>query len=299
MILFSCCGHCRRQGLFIEKTTFTDMLKKKTTGLKALLAALMLGMAATSCRAPKDVTYFNDFQAGDQKELSSVKDITVRPDDRLSILVVSKDAQLMSLFNLPVVSQRVGQPGITSSMARSSNDVASYVVDRYGDIQFPVLGTIHIGGMRRAEVADYIATELKSRNLVKDPVVVVDFLNHGVTVLGEVNRPGRVTFDRDRFTLLDAIAGAGDLTIQGQRRDVLVTRMDENGRQTAYRVDLTDAEQTMQSPVFYLQQDDVVYVAPNDVRKRQTTANGNAPLTPSFWISIASLATTVAVLIVK
>lgn len=275
------------------------MLKEKMTGVKALMAALLMGMAVTSCRAPKDVTYFNDLTSGAQKELSSVKDITVRPDDRLSILVVSKDAQLMSLFNLPVVSQRVGQPGITSSMTRSSNDVASYVVDRYGDIQFPVLGTIHIGGMRRAEVADYIATELKSRNLVKDPVVVVDFLNNGVVVLGEVNRPGRVTFDRDRFTLLDAIAGAGDLTIQGQRKDVLVTRTDENGHQTSYRVDLTDAEQTMQSPVYYLQQNDVVYVSPNDVRKRQTTANGNAPLTPSFWISIASLATTIAVLIVK
>lgn len=274
------------------------MLKGKMTGVKALMAALLMGMTVTSCRAPKDVTYFNDLTSGAQKELSSVNDITVRPDDRLSILVVSKDAQLMSLFNLPVVSQRVGQPGVTSSYS-NNNDVASYVVDRYGDIQFPVLGTIHIGGMRRAEVADYIATELKSRNLVKDPVVVVDFLNNGVVVLGEVNRPGRVTFDRDRFTLLDAIAGAGDLTIQGQRKDVLVTRTDENGHQTSYRVDLTDAEQTMQSPVYYLQQNDVVYVSPNDVRKRQTTANGNAPLTPSFWISIASLATTIAVLIVK
>ena len=268
------------------------------TGVKALMAALLMGMAVTSCRAPKDVTYFKDLTSGAQKELSSVNDITVRPDDRLSILVVSKDAQLMSLFNLPVVSQRVGQPGVTSSYS-NNNDVASYVVDRYGDIQFPVLGTIHLGGMRRAEVADYIATELKSRNLVKDPVVVVDFLNNGVVVLGEVNRPGRVNFDRDRFTLLDAIAGAGDLTIQGQRKDVLVTRTDENGHQTSYRVDLTDAEQTMQSPVYYLQQNDVVYVSPNDVRKRQTTANGNAPLTPSFWISIASLATTIAVLIVK
>ena len=274
------------------------MLKGKMTGVKALMAALLMGMAVTSCRAPKDVTYFNDLTSGAQKELSSVNDITVRPDDRLSILVVSKDAQLMSLFNLPVVSQRVGQPGVTSSYS-NNNDVASYVVDRYGDIQFPVRGTIHIGGMRRGEVADYIATELKSRNLVKDPVVVVDFLNNGVVVLGEVNRPGRVTFDRDRFTLLDAIAGAGGLTIQGQRKDVLVTRTDENGHQTSYRVDLTDAEQTMQSPVYYLQQNDVVYVSPNDVRKRQTTANGNAPLTPSFWISIASLATTIAVLIVK
>ena len=128
--------------------------------------------------------------------------------------------------------------------------------------------------------------------------MVVDFLNHGVSVLGEVNRPGRVNFDRDRFTLLDALAGAGDLTIQGKRTDVLVLRQ-ENGKQMAHRVDLTDSRSVMESPVFYLQQDDVIVVSPNDVRKRQTTANGSTPLTPGFWISIASLLTTVAVLIWK
>ena len=133
---------------------------------------------------------------------------------------------------------------------------------------------------------------------MKDPVVIVDFLNHGVSVLGEVSRPGRITFDRDRFTLLDAIAGAGDLTIQGKRTDVLVLRY-ENGKQTAHRVDLTDSQSLLNSPVYYLQQDDVVVVSPNDVRKRQTTANGSTPLTPGFWISIASLLTTVAVLIWK
>ena len=261
-----------------------------------LLAALCV--SAASCRTPRDVTYFSDLDGGTRSELAQARDITVRPDDRLSIVVASKDPQLASLFNLPLVSQRVGMPGVTSTTSRSSNEVASYMVDSYGDIQFPVLGTLHIGGMRRAEVADYIRKELVGRNLIKDPVVVVDFLNNGVSVLGEVNRPGRVNFDRDRFTLLDALAGAGDLTIQGQRTDVLVLRQ-EDGREVAYRVDLTDGRSTMQSPVYYLQQGDVVYVTPNDVRKRQTTANGSTPLTPGFWISIASLLTTVAVLIWK
>ena len=286
-----------------HNTIANKAIQKRMFGIRlqwvyAIAAALLLGFAVTSCRAPKDVTYFSNLQNEQQQELSSVKNITVRPGDRLSILVVSKDPQLMSLFNLPVISQRLSQPGVTSAQ-RASNDVASYVVDHYGDIQFPVLGKIHIGGMQRSEVADYIAKELLDRNLIKDPTVIVDFLNNGVVVLGEVNKPGRVTFDRDQFTLLDALAGAGDLTIQGQRKDVLVTRTDENGNKTSYRVDLTDAEKTMQSPAFYMQQDDVVYVSPNDVRKRQTTANGNAPLTPSFWISIASLATTVAVLVFK
>lgn len=267
---------------------------------KTLRAGLIvsLAMVAFSCHTPKDVTYFNDIQTGESRDIPVANDITVRPDDRVSIVVVSKDPALASLFNLPMVAQRAGQPGVTSASGSSSNEVASYVVDAYGDIQFPVLGTLHIGGMRRAEVAEYIQKELISRNLVKDPVVVVDFLNHGVSVLGEVNRPGRVNFDRDRFTLLDALAGAGDLTIQGKRTDVLVLRQ-ENGKQMAHRVDLTDSRSVMESPVFYLQQDDVIVVSPNDVRKRQTTANGSTPLTPGFWISIASLLTTVAVLIWK
>lgn len=272
---------------------------RKTIGKVAQMALICaLGFMAFSCTTPKDVTYFSDLNNGDTRDIKKIEDIRVRPDDRLSILVVSKDPALASMFNLPMMAQRTSMPGITTRLNSSSNEVASYVVDPYGDIQFPVLGTVHIGGMRRSEVAEYIQKELISRNLLKDPTVIVDFLNHGVNVLGEVANPGRVSFDRDRFTLLDAIAGAGDLTIQGKRTDVLVLR-NENGRQVSHRVDLTDSRSLLESPVYYLQQDDVVVVSPNNVRKRQTTANGSTPLTPGFWISIASLLTTIAVLIWK
>ena len=187
----------------------------KSRCLLSLCAAAVLAGALSSCRSPRDVTYFSELEAGTVQEINSVKDITVRPDDRLSILVVSKDPQLAALYNLPMMAHRVGQPGVSTSPTSGNNEVASYVVDQYGNIQFPQLGTLHIEGMRRNEVADYIREQLITRNQIKDPVVVVDFLNHGVTVLGEVNKPGRVNFDRDRFTILDAIAGAGDLTIQG------------------------------------------------------------------------------------
>lgn len=269
---------------------------------RTLVLTALAAMALTSCRTPRDVTYFSDLEAGTRTELAQAGDIRVRPGDRLSIVVASKDPSLANPFNLPMVAQRLGMPGNTitntQGYTRSSNEVASYVVDNYGDIQMPTLGTMHIGGMRRAEVSEYVRGELIKRDMLRDPVVIVDFLNHGVSVLGEVSKPGRVSFDRDRFTLLDALAGAGDLTIQGKRTDVLVLRQ-EDGREVAYRVDLTDGSALSQSPVYYLQQDDVVYVSPNDVRKRQTTANGSTPLTPGFWISIASLLTTVAVLIWK
>lgn len=269
------------------------LLRKYLFKSLGLACVLMLGLS--SCRTPKDITYFQDLDDGVRREVTAAKELVVMPDDRLSITVHSKDPQLAMLFNLPIASSRIGQSTSTSSY-NSSGQVAMYTVDSYGDIEFPVLGTMHIGGMKRTEVADYVKRELLQRNLVKDPTVIVDFYGRTVNVLGEVSNPGRVTIDRDRFTILDAIAAAGDLTIQGKRSNVIVLRM-EDGRQVAHTVDLTDARATLNSPVYYLQQNDVIYVEPTDVRKRQTTANGNSVFTPSFWISIASFATTVLLLV--
>lgn len=266
------------------------------------LGIILIAMASlSSCRTPKDITYFQDITNGQRLEVTPSSELLVKPGDRLSIVVHSKDPQLAVLFNLPVASRRIGDiqtatistPGSSSS---NSNESSSYTVDSYGNIDFPVLGTLHIEGMRRTQVAEYIKKELIQRNLVKDPTVIVEFLNRTVSVLGEVSNPGKVAIGRDQFTLLDAIAAAGDLTIQGKRNNVIVLRM-EDGRQVAHTVDLTNAQATFSSPVYYLQQDDVIYVEPNDLRKRTTTANGSAFQTPSFWISIASFVTTVILLI--
>lgn len=266
------------------------------------LGIILIAMASlSSCRTPKDITYFQDITNGQRLEVTPSSELLVKPGDRLSIVVHSKDPQLAALFNLPVASRRIGDiqtatistPGSSSS---NSNESSSYTVDSYGDIDFPVLGTLHIEGMRRTQVAEYIKKELIQRNLVKDPTVIVEFLNRTVSVLGEVSNPGKVAIGRDQFTLLDAIAAAGDLTIQGKRNNVIVLRI-EDGRQVAHTVDLTNAQATFSSPVYYLQQDDVIYVEPNDLRKRTTTANGSAFQTPSFWISIASFVTTVILLI--
>lgn len=257
-----------------------------------LAATLMFGLSA--CRTPKDITYFQDLDEGTRREVAAARDLVAMPGDRLTITVHSKDPQLAMLFNLPISSTRIGQTSSESS--NTSGQVAAYTIDAYGDIEFPVLGTLHIGGMKRTEVADYVKKELLQRNLVKDPTVIVDFYSRSVNVLGEVAHPGRVNIDRDRFTLLDAIAAAGDLTIQGKRSNVIVLRM-EDGRQVAHTVDLTNATTTLSSPVYYLQQNDVIYVEPTDVRKRQTTSNGNSVFTPAFWISIASFATTILLLV--
>lgn len=276
------------------------MTNKCTSCLKALGLTLLLILSATSCRTPKDITYFQDIQEGSRLEAVPTKEMVVRPGDAVSITVHSKDPQLAALFNLAVSQGRIMPPGASEggsgATSSGSSSVSTYTVDNYGDIEFPVLGTLHIGGMKRTELAEYVKKELIDRNLVKDPTIIVEFYNRSVNVLGEVRSPGRVAIDRDRFTILDALAKSGDLTIQGKRTNVIVMR-EENGRQVAHTVDLTDTRALVASPVYYLQQNDVIYVEPSDVQKRNTTANGNSVFTPSFWISIASFATTLLLLI--
>lgn len=271
------------------------LLRKKLINAVAMVLLALTGL--TSCHTPKDITYFQDLNDGARNQVAAATELVVKPGDKLSIVVHSRDPQLASLFNLPISNARIGQSSSTNGRnTSSSGETSCYTVDSYGDIEFPVLGTLHIGGMRRTEVSEFIKKELIQRNLVKDPTVVVEFINRTVSVLGEVKKPGKVAIDRDRFTLLDAIAGAGDLDIQGKRTNIVVLRMEE-GRQIAHTVDLTNAQATLSSPVFYLQQDDIIYVEPTDVRKRVTTVNGNSLLTPAFWISIASFATSILLLI--
>ena len=248
-----------------------------------------------SCGSSKEVVYFQDLRPGETEiKLPEVKAITVRPEDKISIIVNSRDPQLTDLFNLPYVSRQLGQSLRTNGVTASSNQgVSAYTVDAD---DFPVLGKIHVAGMKREEIAECIKNELIKENLVKDPVVTVEFANLCISVLGEVNSPGRFSIDRDRLTILDALSMAGDLTIYGNRSKVMVLRQ-EGDVQRVYGLNLTSGEHIYSSPAYYLQQNDVVYVEPNEVKARQSTVNGNNVRSTSFWISLASLLTSVAILI--
>lgn len=274
-------------------------MKKIRLAIRGLVAG-MAAMVMTGCGVPKDVAYFQDIDSTTILETAQSAPIKVKPGDKLSIVVKSKDPQLSALFNLPVYSSRIGQGGSTNGntselrayTGAQSESVASYTVTPEGEIDFPVLGYIKVVGMTRAELAGYIKGELMGRELVKDPTVVVEFLSSGISVMGEVNRPGRYDLNRDQLNILEALTLAGDLTINGQRQNVRVVRS-ENGKVNTYVLDLTDAASLMQNPAFYLQQDDVVYVEPNKQRKRSSTVNGNNALSVSFWVSVASLLTSV------
>jgi UDP-N-acetylmuramyl pentapeptide phosphotransferase/UDP-N-acetylglucosamine-1-phosphate transferase/protein involved in polysaccharide export with SLBB domain len=262
--------------------------------IKHFLPAFIVVLLLNSCASTRKISYFQDIHQGSEQRIPIPHEITIQPKDKLSILVNSKDPLLANLFNLPVILRQIG----STPTQTTSQGVSGYTVNAKGYIDFPVLGEIHVRGMSREGVASFIKEELKSRNLINDPVVTVEFMNLSVSVMGEVNKPGRYNIDKDNMTILDALSMAGDLTIYGKREKILVQR-NENGVQQTYEVNLCSAGQLYSSPAYYLQQNDVLYVEPNATRARQSTVNGNNIRSTSFWISLASLLTTITVLLVK
>lgn len=254
---------------------------------KILLSLLCIALL-TGCAMPKKVTYFQNLEPEKSEAVARNVDIRVQPEDKISIMVSTPEETLTSMFNLQ----------LPTSMVSGGQNKLGYTVNDRGEIDFPILGPVHVAGKTRQQIAETIKHELISRNLVKDPIVTVEFQNLTVTVLGEVGSPGRYNIDKDHLTLIDALALAGDLTIQGRRDNVLVQR-DEDGKKVIHRVDISSGPDLYASPVYYLKQNDVVYVEPTAMKKRQSTVNGNTLNTPSFWISIVSFLTTFTILFVK
>lgn len=263
--------------------------------IRYILFLLTVAFLLGSCATPKKIAYFQDLGKGTSEKILKPSQITVRPEDKISILVNSRDPQLTDLFNLPFVSKQLGQTTMGYKTS-TTQGISGYTVNDNGEIDFPVLGKLHVEGKTRGEIAAYTKEELISKNLVKDPVITVEFMNLTISVLGEVNSPGRYSIEKDKVTLLDAISMAGDLTIYGKREEVTVLR-EENGKVTTYKVDLSSGYDLYASPVYYMQQNDLIYVIQNDTRARQSTVNGNNIRSTSFWISIASLLTSIGILI--
>ena len=266
------------------------------------LALPVLLMAA--CATPANIVYFQDSDNGETFIPAEVRPICLKPMDQVSIIVNSRDPQVTAMFNLPYYTYRIGEAQSVTSLAGSSssftasNSISGYTVDSEGYIDFPVIGKVKVAGLTREQTAEHIKALLIESRQIKDPSVTVEFMNLGFSVLGEVTRPGRYKIDRDRFTLFDALGLAGDLTINGQRENVTLIRHD-GSKDQVFKVNLLDSKAVYASPAFYVQQGDVIYVTPNEKRQRESTVNGNNVRSSSFWLSLASLATSVAVLIFK
>ena len=261
---------------------------------KYLFLAAGLVLLLGSCSTPKQISYFQDSDNVNGARIAAPKEITIKPKDKISILVNCKSQELTALFNLPEISYRIGQNSTTAS----SSNASGYTVDENGYINFPVLGKIHVAGQTRTQIAEKIKDELEFQGQATGAIVTVEYLNLNYQVLGEVNKPGTFPIQKDATTILDAIGTAGDLTIYGKRDNVKLLR-NNNGRQETYVIDLTSAQSLISSPAYYLQQNDVIYVEPNDVKARMSTVNGNNVRSTSFWISLASLASSVSLIVMN
>ena len=249
--------------------------------------ALLLGLVSCNPETYKKINYLQDVQDNTSMSMKVNRGIIIQPQDQLSIIVTSRDPRMAIPFNLSVASYYAGSE-ISSTGA--SQRITGYVVSNEGDIQFPSLGALHVAGLNRWELQDLIKDRLNDEGLLKDATVTVEFLNFKVSVLGEVAAPGTYSVTGDKITILQALALARDLTIYGQRENVQVIR-EQNGKRQIYVMDLTNSS-IFDSPAYYLQQNDVVYVTPSKVRAGQGEINENYFKSGSFWISLASISMT-------
>lgn len=259
--------------------------------ISSIIAIIAL-ISISSCGTTKEVTYLQDLDKIQNNAIQLDKGIKIQPKDQLSISVSCQDKEFSAMLNLPTVYYQYDSEITANSKGQK---MLNYSVDEKGWIDFPVLGKIKAAGLNRWELQDKIKNELISRKILKGLVVTVEFANFKISILGEVTNPGSYKINGDKVTILEAISLAKDLTIYGRRDQVYVIR-EENNQRTTYKVDLRSTD-LFKSPVYYLQQNDIIYVQPNEVRAGQSNINENNLKSVSLWISVASLLSSVAVLV--
>ncbi len=255
-------------------------------GVAACLIAVFL---LASCQSYKKVPYLQDAEVVQQTaQQESLYDAQIMPKDLLTIVVSCTSPELAVPFNLTVATQ--SNVGVTSTTTQPA--LQPYLVDNEGKINFPVLGELKIGGLTKREAEQLIIDKLKPY-IKETPIVTVRMVNYKISVLGEVTRPGTFTISNEKVNLLEALAMAGDMTVWGVRENVKLIREGADGRQEIITLDLNSAE-TILSPYYWLQQNDIVYVTPNKAKARNSDI-GNST---SLWFSATSILVSLASLLV-
>ncbi|MGB7842252.1 MAG: polysaccharide biosynthesis/export family protein [Salinimicrobium sp.] len=251
-----------------------------------MLAALCL-LLTSSCVSRKKIAYFQDLPSLKAEVDLAQSNLKIQPNDLLTITVSAANIEAVQPFNLPLTSA----PSLAGGGVGGRMELQSYLVDSDGNIEFPVLGTVHVAGLTRQELVEKLKQEISK--YVQNPIVNIKIVNFQVTVLGEVNRPGTFTVPDERISLSKALGLAGDLSIYGRRDNILIMRETEG--KTEYRyIDLTKSD-FINSPYYYLQQNDVIYVEPNSAQRQGASYNRNA----SVYISIASVLISLIVVIFR
>ena len=248
---------------------------------------LLIGFISVSaCVSKKDIVYFQNDEI-DQAKVSNSYKTVIKPDDLLQITITALDIEAVRPFNLAAVTYST-----SSNSAIGVAQQQTYLVDTKSEIEFPVLGKIKIGGLTRDEAINLLKEKL-SPDYIKEPNINISIANYKISILGDVQRPGSYNIPNERITILDALALAGDVNISAQRNNILIIR-EEGAKKVQYRVDLR-SNKLLTSAVYYLQQNDVVYVEPNYARIQSASANSNT----SLFISITGLVITIVSLLTR
>lgn len=256
-----------------------------------LFIALAMIVLVGACSGSKQVAYFQNIDSVSLAASKGLYDAKIMPKDMLTITVKTLTPEASAPFNL-AISNSIGESGQLNS---GSGSLQGYLVDNDGNINFPVVGTLHVAGLTKNECQDLIAQKI-APYLAKTekPIVTVRMASYHVTVMGEVNSPKVVPVSTEKMSILEALAQAGDLTIYGKRNNIILIREDASGQKSAHRLNLNDAN-IINSPYYYLQQNDVVYVEPNSVKAKNSEIGSSTTL----WFSIVGIVTSVASLVIN
>lgn len=262
-----------------ELNKMSKKMKIRTLIVPMALMAMVLVLG--SCGSTKNIPYFQNSQFIDETQSSFLYDARILPKDQLTITVSTTNPDAAVPFNLTIPTPYNTNTRSTYSQAM----LQSYLVDNAGYIQFPIVGALKVGGLTKSEAEQLIQTKIKHyMNAEETPIVTVRMSSYSISVLGEVARPGTFMVSREKISILEALAQAGDLTIYGVRDRVQLIREDANGKKEFHMLNLNDAN-IINSPYYYLQQNDVVYVEPNKVKARNSTVG----TTTSLWFTSVSI----------
>lgn len=266
----------------------------------ASLVIVLAGCSSGKTQLP----YFKDIDVSQINVPVGDFSVKIVPDDELLINVSAAEPEAVEAYTIPYQHPRQrdfnfeqGQTreSFVMSTRKTNLSLQPYVVNKEGFINFPVFGKIHVAGMTLEGLANYLTEKISEK--VVDPIVTVELTNFHVNVIGEVNHPGMFIVNRERFSVLDAIAQAGDLTAYGERNNVMIIR-EEDGKRVAHRLDLNKAE-ALESPYFFLRQNDVVYIEPNSVRQANAKVDNDRQFRLSMTSVIVSAASVIASLAIS
>lgn len=271
---------------------YKENFQSKTFMKKILftLVAGLIAMSFSSCVMTKQVAYFQNMDSVDITQSRPAPETHIKANDELTILVSSINPEAAEPFNVNISTRTTS----SSSNQEVSKTMYGYIVDSEGNINFPVVGKINVLGLTRPQVEDKITELIKPYFAEKErPVVKVRLSSFRVTILGEVGRSQVINVTNERISILEALAQAGDLTVYGKRPNILLVRENSNGQKEAIRYNMNDAN-LFNSPYYYLQQNDIVYIEPQKGKARSADVSSY-----TFWTPLSSVALSIATLIIS